>query len=773
MTFLLRHATQSFLAVMSLGWATMSGGAPVLDRIDFGVSASEAAHACSTEASAVRAGPDDTPCRVLLPLDPPTWEGGRIAFRMQVDPERQTYFTARFWGGEANENMLVLFCEGKQVGYRHLGDIDVLCPSDQEPSYTGRFQYVTTPLPISITRGRTTVDLEIRSTGRIWPYGTTFEQYQKPMSMPSRQLFAVVTHLDPASARTVFHEPKQPPMPPVRTAPDNTVFQKLYTRINGRLDRMLTSPEPLTQMQAAFLARAFSVSWTTAYRNPRAVEQVIRVADARYDTWQKTPDAIWQDASTWNPGWFGLGPLGEAVTLLASAIGDRLDEPLPMGDGRSRRACWLEMFAASRDYLRMHRRAFANQTMYVDLNLYLSHRVMTVLDPAAAWPEEQGRRYLHEAFGIRPWTGSDPGGAADPKRGYFRNYWGHDFRQITAKGLSRELGYVGHYGEILALLVQAYEATTPAAEDGSGDPQLLDMIRRVQRARMYFCYPLPDADGFRAMRRETAVGWRDPTLSGPVTYLEHSAPLRPALLSREPHAIGAAQQMLTDNQFFASVADMLDDRRFRPDFTLLTLPDDYEALRRLPSSEQGLPMRTGGPHVVFADEEAGVVAVKHGDEIFYASLYWRAQYAINGLARVHFMAPTWQQIAVVAVTTEAHTMEKSWRRPNRTNQIFGNGGPKYPVATDSAHAGEALPVHAMPPDVAYDHTRDNPYAGRADCYQLRFGPYFVAMNTTADRSFEVTVPDDMPHAIDLVSGRSWAAAERLTIGPRSTVVVRE
>lgn len=773
MTFLLRHAAHSFLAAVSLGWATVSGGAPVLDQLDFGVSASEAAHACSAEASAVQTGPNDTPCRVLLPIDPPAWEGGRIAFRMQVDPERQTYLTARFWGGEANENMLVLFCEGKQVGYRHLGDTDVLCPSDLEPSYAGRFQYVTTPLPLNITRGRTTVDLEIRSTGRIWPYGTTFERYQKLMTMPSRQLFAVVTHVDPALARTVFNEPKQPPMPPVRTAPDSTVFQKLYTRINGRLDRMLTSQEPLTQMQAAFLARAFSVSWTTAYRNPRAVEQVIRVADTRYDMWQKTPDAVWQDASTWNPGWFGLGPLGEAVTLLAGDIGDRLDEPLPMGDGRSRRACWLEMFAASRDYLRMHRRAFANQTMYVDLNLYLSHRVMTVLDPAAAWPEGQGRRYLHEAFGIRPWTGSDPGGEADPKRGYFRNYWGHDFLQITAKGLSRELGYVGHYGEILALLVQAYEATTPAAEDGPGDPQLLDMIHRVQRARMYFCYPLPDAEGFRAMRRETAVGWRDPTLSGPVTYLEHSAPLRPALLSRDPHAIGAAQQMLTDNQFFASVADMLDDRRFRPDFTLLTLPDDYEAVRRLPSSEQGLPMRTEGPDAVFADEEAGVVAVKHGDEIFYASLYWRARYAINGLARVHFMTPTRQQIAVVAVATEARTMEKPWRRPNRTIQIFGNGGPKYPIAIDSAHAGETLPVHAMPPDVAYDHTRDNPYAGRADFYQLRFGPYFVAMNTAADRSFEVDVPDDMPHAIDLVSGRPCAAAERLTIGPRSTVVVRE
>ena len=58
-------------------------------------------------------------------------------------------------------------------------------------------------------------------------------------------------------------------------------------------------------------------------------------------------------------------------------------------------------------------------------------------------------------------------------------------------------------------------------------------------------------------------------------------------------------------------------------------------------------MTPGQPDFVFSDEEDGVVAVKNGDEIFYASLYWRARNAVNFLARVHFTTPTMDRIAVV------------------------------------------------------------------------------------------------------------------------------
>jgi hypothetical protein len=63
-------------------------------------------------------------------------------------------------------------------------------------------------------------------------------------------------------------------------------------------------------------------------------------------------------------------------------------------------------------------------------------------------------------------------------------------------------------------------------------------------------------------------------------------------------------------------------------------------------------MTPGQPDFVFTDEEDGVVALKNGEEILYASLYWRAGNAINFLARVHDAQPSFDRIAVVGEATE-------------------------------------------------------------------------------------------------------------------------
>ena len=52
----------------------------------------------------------------------------------------------------------MLFGEGKQIGYRHLGDIDLLDIGGGEPAFPGRFIYVTTPLPLAMTRGKTNLN---------------------------------------------------------------------------------------------------------------------------------------------------------------------------------------------------------------------------------------------------------------------------------------------------------------------------------------------------------------------------------------------------------------------------------------------------------------------------------------------------------------------------------------------------------------------------------------------------------------------------------------
>jgi len=118
--------------------------------------------------------------------------------------------------------------------------------------------------------------------------------------------------------------------------------------------------------------------------------------------------------------------------------------------------------------------------MISDLNLYLSNRGLAVVDPARAMPEEKARRYLYEAVGLQPWLGSDtPTGSAKPVgEGHFL---------VTAKGLTKELGYVGSYGEILDWVARLYAATCDGEKPG--DDRLKAQLLKLSRARAVFRYP--------------------------------------------------------------------------------------------------------------------------------------------------------------------------------------------------------------------------------------------------------------------------------------------
>lgn len=92
-----------------------------LDALTFGDAASERRHQLVGAGSDIVSGGLGEPARRLLPPATPGWEGGRVAFTLQVDPVKLNYCTVRFWGSEASQNRLLLFCEGKQIGYGILG----------------------------------------------------------------------------------------------------------------------------------------------------------------------------------------------------------------------------------------------------------------------------------------------------------------------------------------------------------------------------------------------------------------------------------------------------------------------------------------------------------------------------------------------------------------------------------------------------------------------------------------------------------------------------
>jgi hypothetical protein len=418
----------------------------ITDTIAFGDAASETNHAFTGNHSEIISGGLGEPARILLPQTDPAWEGGRLACTLKVDPQKQNYATVRFWGSDTTQNQLVLFCEGKQIGYRHLGDIDILDIGGEEAAFPGRFIYNTTPLPLPMTKGKTELHFEIHSYGPTWGYTGEFEKFQKPLAGPTRGIYKFYTHTDGGFVSPAGEKQGDAPAnPPVRKEPGAEVLDKVKMRVNGEVNNLIKSAKPLNEMQMQFLARACFVKWTPAFQNPKVVTRVLNGLDALFAGFRKNPELAQHDPATPNPGWFEFGPAGDAIRLLAASLRPFLDGQIDDGGEKiSRRAAYSEMLVAGRDWHRKHRRLYTNQTMITDMNIYLSNRGLEVVDPANALSESTVRRYLYESVGLEPWRDSDVLGTDSHNWGIGTNYW-----QLTSKGLTKELGYVSYYGEVL------------------------------------------------------------------------------------------------------------------------------------------------------------------------------------------------------------------------------------------------------------------------------------------------------------------------------------
>lgn len=713
----------------------------------------------------------------LLPTAQGDWRGATVSFDLKVDPAAQNYLTLRLSGDDVSPSRLFVVVDGMTVGYLHLGDVDLLEPGATEPQFPGRFFYRTTPLPENLTRGQTMVRCEIRSTGPIWAYGQNFERFQKPMAEPARGLYAVYSHTDPFFAPPADEKQGSPPADKVRLEPGVEVLADARDRVNREIRARLADRRPLGQMQMMFLAEAWHVKWTEAYFNPQVITRIVESLDAFGLAWRADPKLGINDKATPNPDWFGVGPVGATLHWLAEPLAAHLDPKVEgASDGVARRILLADMLATSREWNSRNRRLYTNQSMIKDLyGIYFANRGLQVVSPSRAWPEDQARRYLYESVGLEPWRGSDlpEGGSAKPL--------GEDYHQLTRRGLTRELGYVGSYGEVIDWVTKIHDATRPTF-GAPGDERIRRQLVKIALARAPFRHAAVDADGCRAMRMEVFVGWRDHKYPGLVTYAQKpnrdGSALDAAYITRDPRLLGYARQMLDDNQFFASLrATMAENTSLRITHGLLLAPEAHDFIAALPPIRDLLPMSDGAPDFVFADEENGVVAIKHGDETLYASLYWRARNAVNHLAAVHHLTPTLERQAIVRTETRFTPLGANYRRPGAVVFGFGNGGAhlRYPPGSlpPSALAGEELPIAAPPPGVSFKPGEENVYAGRGDFYLLRYGAYLIAMNTARNRAESFDVPADFAAARDLARPcEAPLGAGPRQVPPLSTVVLR-
>lgn len=183
------------------------------------------------------------------------------------------------------------------------------------------------------------------------------------------------------------------------------------------------------------------------------------------------------------------------------------------------------------------------------------------------------------------------------------------------------------------------------------------------------------------------------------------------------------------------------------------------------------------PDFVFSDEENGVLALKCGGEILYASLYRRARHAVNFLAKIHYLTPRIERIATIREEIEFESSGMNYVRPNWTNFGFGNGGGHihYPGEREfrSAHAGEVLPIAKIPEGIAFKPGQESPYAGRGEFYRASYGPFEIGMNATHDKEFTLRLPADGNSYRILPAGRVCEPGEKLVVKPMSTIVLRK
>lgn len=243
----------------------------------------------------------------------------------------------------------------------------------------------------------------------------------------------------------------------------------------------------------------------------------------------------------------------------------------------------------------------------------------------------------------------------------------------------------------------------------------------------------------------------------------------PALLTDDPVAVGAAQKSVADHEYFAYIQSRLKDPDTRG---MMQNVDEYETVKSLAPSAYRLPMSEGQPDFAWADEEDAIVVVKRGEEQLFVNLYYRAERAVNSVGRIADFTPNLTRLATVRTETEIDPGGKTYIRPDWIDAIRSRGLPPPGNTLHQAWAGETMPIAARPEDASQPKYGEfGPFVGKASLYILRYGAYFIAMNSSYTQSFDVSIPADEQGMIDLVTSTRIGRVSNVKLKPLTTVVL--
>jgi hypothetical protein len=450
-----------------------------------------------------------------------------------------------------------------------------------------------------------------------------------------------------------------------------------------------------------------------------------------------------------------------------------------------RKDAYTDMLKSSRDYWRRHFPHYSNQAQICAIGLYQTNRGLKLLAPDLALSEDKARDYMYQSIGMVPYLGPEDADGNPTKP------LGESYYQVTKAGLTRELGYVGSYGEVIDWLVMMYESVTRGYQ-GQDAPELLKQMVMMTKARGRFRVLDVDKDHHRISRLETVIGWRNEVYPGEIAYASRTAwdsnPVMSAAVFKDPEIVGWTQEMIADGQLYPQLNLQATHTWTRVGLNALRfLARDWPDFQSLPARPARIPAGWDQPDFLVTDEDNGCIAVKNGSELLFASLYFRARQGVNDYARIHHVTPVDQRSATIrersAGTTDKTFTARDWvlwdyaiNDPGAAH--IPPGG--FPPPGDTLHqALEGDVYHLAPvPDDVPDPTLgvhfdgvETMLVGRAPFYLCEYGDYLLAMNTSTDKTFTVPARQDFGPARDLATGRHVGAGERLKVGPHSTLVL--
>ncbi|MES5818145.1 Tat pathway signal sequence domain protein [Streptomyces sp. RG80] len=450
-----------------------------------------------------------------------------------------------------------------------------------------------------------------------------------------------------------------------------------------------------------------------------------------------------------------------------------------------RRDAYTDMLKSSRDYWRRHFPHYSNQSQICAIGLYQTNRGLRLLAPDLALSEDKARDYLYQAIGLRPYLGPEDADGNPTKP------LGEGYSQVTRKGLTRELGYVGNYGEVMDWLVMMYESVT-RGYGGQEAPELREQMVEMTKARGRFRVIDVDRDGCRISRIETVIGWRNEVYPGETAYASRTAwdsnPVMTAAVFKDPDIVGWTQEMVDDGQLYPQLNLQATHTWTRVGLNALRfLSRDWPEFQALAARPGRIPTGPGRPDFVFTDEENGCVAVKNGDELLFASLYFRSRQGVNNYARIHHVTATDQRSATIrersAGLTDDTFAARDWilwdyaiNDPGAAHLPPGG----FPPPGDTLHqalAGDVYHLAPVPDDVPdpalgvhFDGV-ETMLVGRAPFYLCEYGDYLIAMNTSTDKTVTLPPRTAFGPARDLATGKTVGAGHRPKVGPLSTLVL--